>query len=304
MDVQTLAAAIAVAKKINNTEEYVISTVSAWLAEHVDPDTGYVLDDTLTVQGAAADAKATGDALALKVAAADIDSTLTQSSKPAEAKAAGNKIKSLDSRVNDLHGLVDYGYDTDYTGTVAKGSGATAYKVALTRIGTLLRLNGYGDDLTLGVSDNSLKVQLNSVSEPVAAITLGNDLSTTLTLINGHKYRLRQHIISAGASNTAVIKPWFHKGGTTGVALKGTVSQDANGDWINDLEYSSTEYPNGVHLLADIPRADNTVVLDDVLLEYTLEDLTVSLAGRVEVIEAKLDYLALDEQIDLSGMEG
>lgn len=35
--------------------------VGTWLAAHIDPDTGYVIDDTLTVSGAAADAKATGD---------------------------------------------------------------------------------------------------------------------------------------------------------------------------------------------------------------------------------------------------
>lgn len=38
-------------------------TVAAWLEAHVDPDTGYVIDDTLTIQGAAADAKATGDGI-------------------------------------------------------------------------------------------------------------------------------------------------------------------------------------------------------------------------------------------------
>ena len=32
-----------------------------WLSEHVDPETGYVVDDSLTIAGAAADAKATGD---------------------------------------------------------------------------------------------------------------------------------------------------------------------------------------------------------------------------------------------------
>lgn len=35
--------------------------VSAWLDEHVDPETGYVLDNTLTIEGAAADAKSAGD---------------------------------------------------------------------------------------------------------------------------------------------------------------------------------------------------------------------------------------------------
>lgn len=37
--------------------------VTSWLNEHVDPATGYVIDDTLTIQGAAADAKKTGDEL-------------------------------------------------------------------------------------------------------------------------------------------------------------------------------------------------------------------------------------------------
>lgn len=34
-----------------------------WLSEHVDPSTGYVVDDTLTIRGAAADAKVAGDAI-------------------------------------------------------------------------------------------------------------------------------------------------------------------------------------------------------------------------------------------------
>ena len=38
--------------------------VSTWLAAHITQETGYVIDDTLTVAGAAADAKAVGDILA------------------------------------------------------------------------------------------------------------------------------------------------------------------------------------------------------------------------------------------------
>ena len=40
-------------------------TVAEWLSEHVDPETGYVLDNSLTVEGAAADAKAVGDEFAI-----------------------------------------------------------------------------------------------------------------------------------------------------------------------------------------------------------------------------------------------
>lgn len=36
-------------------------TVGTWLAAHITQETGYVIDDTLTVSGAAADAKVTGD---------------------------------------------------------------------------------------------------------------------------------------------------------------------------------------------------------------------------------------------------
>lgn len=49
--------------------------VSAWLALHVNPETGYVIDDTFTVQGAAADAKAVGDEFtAIKSALSDYNS--------------------------------------------------------------------------------------------------------------------------------------------------------------------------------------------------------------------------------------
>ena len=39
----------------------VTPAVTAWLAEHIAQETGYVIDDSLSVSGAAADAKATGD---------------------------------------------------------------------------------------------------------------------------------------------------------------------------------------------------------------------------------------------------
>ena len=50
---------------------YAAGQVAAWLAEHVNPETGYVIDDSLTIRGAAADAKAVGDAIS------DLNNALT-----------------------------------------------------------------------------------------------------------------------------------------------------------------------------------------------------------------------------------
>lgn len=64
------ASAAAAAESEDTAREYadniadpVSGLVTTWLEENVDPSTGYVLDKTLTVEGAAADAKAAGDAI-------------------------------------------------------------------------------------------------------------------------------------------------------------------------------------------------------------------------------------------------
>lgn len=54
-----------------------LSDVAAqWLAAHITQETGYVIDDTLTVQGAAADAKATGDEISDLKSAVENNSNL------------------------------------------------------------------------------------------------------------------------------------------------------------------------------------------------------------------------------------
>ena len=45
---------------IAEVPQQVAAATSAWLDENVDPETGYVLDKTLTIEGAAADANAVG----------------------------------------------------------------------------------------------------------------------------------------------------------------------------------------------------------------------------------------------------
>ena len=69
-------AALAAAKKAQSggvDPEVVAEATAAWLDEHVDPETGYVIDDSLTIEGAAADAKKVGDEMdALKSALIEI----------------------------------------------------------------------------------------------------------------------------------------------------------------------------------------------------------------------------------------
>lgn len=60
MDTRLLGVLLALLKKqtVNVTQ-----AITDWLTAHVDPESGYVLDNSLTIEGAAADAKAVGDAL-------------------------------------------------------------------------------------------------------------------------------------------------------------------------------------------------------------------------------------------------
>ena len=69
----------------------VAGEAASWLSEHVDPETGYVVDDSLTITGAAADAKATGDEIT-------------------DLKGALIGLKSVPSGTTALSSLTDKGY--------------------------------------------------------------------------------------------------------------------------------------------------------------------------------------------------
>lgn len=46
---------------LEEVEDDIPTAVASWLDEHVDPSTGYVVDDSLSIQGAAADAAKVGE---------------------------------------------------------------------------------------------------------------------------------------------------------------------------------------------------------------------------------------------------
>ena len=77
-----------------------VGAVEDWLGEHVDPETGYVVDDTLAIEGAAADSKATGEAIAaVEAAIPAVDATLATTGAAADAKATGDEIADLKSAI-------------------------------------------------------------------------------------------------------------------------------------------------------------------------------------------------------------
>ncbi len=79
-----------------------VGAVEDWLGEHVDPETGYVVDDTLAIEGAAADSKATGEAIAaVEAAIPAVDATLATTGAAADAKKTGDEIADLKSAFNE-----------------------------------------------------------------------------------------------------------------------------------------------------------------------------------------------------------
>ena len=84
-----------------------VGAVEGWLDEHVDPESGYVVDDTLAIEGAAADSKATGDAIAaVEAEIPAVDNTLSTAGAAADAKKTGDEIADLESALTQTEETV------------------------------------------------------------------------------------------------------------------------------------------------------------------------------------------------------
>lgn len=94
-----------------NDGTYIQTAVTAWLGEHVDPNTGYVIDNSLSIEGAAADAKAVGDALSNIAPTFDASTAYT-------------------AEMYVLYNNVLYQFTADHAAGAWTGTDATAVKIS------------------------------------------------------------------------------------------------------------------------------------------------------------------------------
>ena len=110
----------------------VAGLVTDWLEENITQETGYVLDDSLTVEGAAADAKAVGDALkteqenltagnALQLAS----NNYTEDSVPYVYRTTGGGVDVGDREFDELVGGTVAWNQNVYNGNFISGGGWT-----------------------------------------------------------------------------------------------------------------------------------------------------------------------------------
>lgn len=111
--------------------------VEDWLGEHIDPTTGYAVDDTLSVTGAAADAKAAGDEIAdLKSAIDGLDETINGTGT---VTITPIHLDGINIVTNGTKYVNDNSYETyyipvengkEYSVTVVNGNAQASYRLA------------------------------------------------------------------------------------------------------------------------------------------------------------------------------
>lgn len=129
------------------------ATVTAWLDEHVDPDTGYVIDDTLTIQGAAADAKKAGDEIG------DLKSAFINDKKGIMSfDLIPNSYVSEDGVITSYNNWkrTDYTYIGDCGLLIAKTSESSRYNCFYDSSKTFI------ESFNVGTSDTKIVVPKNA----------------------------------------------------------------------------------------------------------------------------------------------
>lgn len=174
---------------------------------------------------------------------------------------AGNGLISLDSRVNILHGLLNYGYSADKTDILPEmQSESDSSRIGVSQTGTMVTLN------TLGIA-NPARIRITSG----LARTINNGSvdgwTSGIKLESGHSYRITTHFISEDAvNNINAISVSVYKVGTHNTIGTYYTEFDKNVSY-REFIAGDEELNFSIYLVAN-------TVLSNAVLDITLSDIT------------------------------
>lgn len=158
---------------------YMTQAAEAWLDEHIDPSTGYVIDDTLTVSGAAADAAATGAAVGKAQGLAAVirqDNLEYFADMPGQYVKANGDVGALGvlrcsdfiAVPNNVEKLQLYAYYTNNNSQKSTFTPlAVLYNASKTVIGTVPPTGHVNGVKTSVISENVKFIRINQSNQPV-----------------------------------------------------------------------------------------------------------------------------------------
>lgn len=164
----------------STSPEAIAQGVSDWMDEHLAPGE-WVIDDTLTVQGAAADAKKTGDEIAYLKSAIEQVSSLTSAIKSALLQLA-QKVAYIDENGQDYY---DDLYDALYPPIVVTAITLSANSLSFGTLNATQQLTATTTPVGGAVTWSSSDTSVATVSQTgvVTSVAYGN---ATITATSGN----------------------------------------------------------------------------------------------------------------------
>lgn len=181
------------------------------------------------------------------------------------------RVEPLDSRVNALHGLVNYGYlgRSPYNGTYAYADGTKVTSkgtLASNTVPAFIRLSGSDS----GTRYAGTYTDLRAFANPI-------------TLIDGHVYRLWM-IWESGSVTTSqehgIYPGVYASGGDLNIGNRVFVG---NNSYV-EFTYTSASYPSGVQLCAVYNR-NGGITINNWVANWVLEDVTFAADTNIAPID-------------------
>lgn len=212
------------------------ANVTNWLNEHVTQETGYVIDDTLSIQGAAADAKVTGGRLG----------------------ALKSDLSSNNNLINEQHSLVNYDYNEscDFEAVPGSQSGTV---IGIKRNYNTVILNG-----TTGIS--TVIIRLNSVVTRTISSATVESWTGAIPLKGGHVYKAKLKLLEGVASDNSVSVSVYKSGTRNSVGFYNWSNEN---EFVRQFTAENANYHVALYVYAEKTFTDAKYIV-------TLEDVTES----------------------------